>query len=54
MNALVGIAALIVVLVACALLPERPPRTDDVVLMEGSGQPDEVPLYIRLDTDDWR
>jgi len=54
MNTLAGLAALVIVVVGCALLTEAHPRAAQVELLEGSAQSDEMPMYIHSDPSDWR
>jgi hypothetical protein len=55
MNAVAGVAALVIALVGCVVLTEKPTRAQHVELIESSGQIDELPLYIHFDQDNfWR
>ncbi len=54
MNALAGLAALVIVVVGCALLTDTHTRAAQIELLESSGQPDEMPMYIHSDPGYWR
>ena len=56
MNAVAGVAALVIALVGCVVLTEKPTRAQHVELIEKpGGQIDEMPLYIHFDQDNfWR
>jgi hypothetical protein len=53
MNAVAGVAALVIALVGCVVLTEKPTRAQHVELIESSGQIDELPLYIHFDQDNF-
>ena len=53
MNAVAGVAALVIALVGCVVLTEKPTRAQHVELIESGGQIDEMPLYIHFDQDDF-
>ena len=54
MNALAGLAALVIAMVGCALLAETSIRAEHAALIENSGQSDDLPPYIHFGLDDWR
>jgi hypothetical protein len=55
MNAVAGVAALVIALVGCVVLTGKPTRAQHVELIESGGQIDEMPLYIHFDQDNfWR
>jgi hypothetical protein len=54
MNALAGLAALVIVVVGCALLTETHTRAAQAELLESRSQSDAMPMYIHSDPGDWR
>jgi hypothetical protein len=57
MKVIAGLAVLsLLIMVGSALAVRTPvtPRMQAVEMQESVGQPDEIPLYVKFDTVDWR
>jgi hypothetical protein len=54
MKALAGLAAIVIALTGCLLLTAPTTRAMHAELIESNGQPDDMPMYIHSDPDDWR